>query len=44
MLNQKIRNYLYASNIFIVFLFVYLLHDLFKLILERDNISNKRYI
>ena len=46
LVNAKPKNteLLYVSNIFIVFLFVYLLHDLLKLILERDNISNKRYI
>ena len=44
LLNQKIRNYLNVSIIFIVSLFVYLAHILFKLILEIGNISNKHHI
>ena len=40
-LNYKVRKNLHVNNIFIVLLFVYLFHILFKLILKRGNISNK---
>ena len=41
---QKIRNDLHVNSLFIVSLFVYLAHILFKLILKRGNISNKCHI
>ena len=44
LLNQKIRKYVRVNDIFIVSLFLYISHILFKLILEPGNISNKRPI
>ena len=44
LLNQKIWNYLHVNNIFIVSLFAYLFHNLFKLVLEHGNVSKKLYI
>ena len=44
LLNQKMRNYLHVDKFFIVSLFAYLFDNLFRLILERGNISSKLYI
>ena len=44
LLNQNIRKYVNVNNIFIVSLFLCISDILFKLILEPDNISNKRPI